>query len=511
MNKKNIFIYLLMTLPLLMTSCLKDQEDLFSDSASARTAKYLDKVKKVLTSSENGWTLNYFPDRFQSYGGYSYSLKFDDKQVTACCELAIDVTETITSYYTLNNEDGPVLMFDTYNEFLHFFSTPTGSSGPGGYEAYDGDFIFIVMNISEDENVITLKGNRTGNIMYMYRQEKSITDYQKDLESFKTDMVFEKAAGVIGGAQDTLLINSNTRSIKFQTPDSLIESTFCFEADGIALYKPIEVSGKTVNFLTYDKTQDAFVSKDDAEVVFKGLILPSIVINNVGSAITTSNAAATFTYTFNLADKFTYTSDSEWLSVSASGKTLTVNVSENTTGTPRAGFITVEANGVTDVIAVTQIEVGSLVGNYLFTCLDSENKPFSSKATVTKDTDGENGYTLTFYYPNESYPQTIKMTWNEAESHFEMASGQTLGVIGQYYSFLCFTDAEFEMWSSTSKDGVGYIIPQLTADGQVVLTVGGTFSSFQIGGLCILVGNDPEIEKMLGYYDVFMNIAIIKQ
>jgi hypothetical protein len=169
MNKKNIFIYLLLALPLLLTSCLKDQEDLFTDSASARTTKYLAEVQDVLTSAENGWLLNYYPDREQSYGGAVYTLQFDDEQVTVSSEIAGDPNYTETSTYILNNEDGPVLMFDTYNQLMHYFATPSGSSGAGGYEAYDGDFIFIILGISEDKNTITLKGNRSGNIMYMHR------------------------------------------------------------------------------------------------------------------------------------------------------------------------------------------------------------------------------------------------------------------------------------------------------------------------------------------------------
>lgn len=44
--KKKILSFLLMMLPaVLLTSCLKDQEDLFSDSASQRVANYLDKAK----------------------------------------------------------------------------------------------------------------------------------------------------------------------------------------------------------------------------------------------------------------------------------------------------------------------------------------------------------------------------------------------------------------------------------------------------------------------------------
>ena len=110
MNKKNIFIYLLLALPLMLTSCLKDQEDVFSESASARTVKYLENAKKVLTSSNNGWVLNYYPDRDLSYGGYVYTLKFGQENVEVFSELASDVEPSKTSLYTLKNEDGPVLI-----------------------------------------------------------------------------------------------------------------------------------------------------------------------------------------------------------------------------------------------------------------------------------------------------------------------------------------------------------------------------------------------------------------
>ena len=193
MNKKNIFIYLLLALPLMLTSCLKDQEDVFSESASARTVKYLENAKKVLTSSNNGWVLNYYPDRDLSYGGYVYTLKFGQENVEVFSELASDAEPSKTSLYTLKNEDGPVLMFDTYNEYMHFFATPHGSSGAGGYEAYDGDFIFIIMNISEDGNTIKLKGNRSCNIMYMHRLtgEETSASYMNKIKTINKCMAFK--------------------------------------------------------------------------------------------------------------------------------------------------------------------------------------------------------------------------------------------------------------------------------------------------------------------------------
>ena len=505
MNKKYIFMTLLIALPLLFTSCLKDQEDLFDDSASGRTAKYLNNVRRVLTSAENGWVLDYFPDRDQSYGGYSYTMKFDDENVKICWELADDVTESITSTYILNNEDGPVLMFDTYNEFMHYFATPSGSSGAGGYEAFDGDFIFIVMNISEDENTITLKGNRSGNIMKMHKLSTGIEDYQVALAEFTDQLVFDKAAGVINGQNDTLLLYAK-RWIEIQTPDSLIEAPFCFDVDGFTLYEPITIGDKTVQTFKYNADQGSFTAQEAADVVFKGLLLPSIAINNIGQSITTGYDAATFEYTFNLADKFTYESNVDWVTVSVNGNTVTVNVAANNTGSPRAGIITVSVGDESEVIVVSQLDVVSLSGTFVMSALDSENAPFNATATINRVSG--NDYTLEFSYYGDK--QTIAMTWNQDEYRFEIQSGQPLGKIRSYYSFLCFIDGGFNYWTSTSTGYTGYLIPSLKADGTILLTLGGTFSSYDIGGFAILVGNDPNIENMLGYYEAFMNISFTK-
>ena len=64
---KKAFIYLLMALPLVLTtSCLKDQEDTFALPSAQRMQAYLEETKAVLMSSPNGWAMKYYPDREQS-------------------------------------------------------------------------------------------------------------------------------------------------------------------------------------------------------------------------------------------------------------------------------------------------------------------------------------------------------------------------------------------------------------------------------------------------------------
>ena len=411
--KKKVLSFLLMMLPaLLLTSCLKDQDDLFSDSASQRAANYLDKARKVLVSSENGWVLDYFPHSEQAYGGYSYTLKFDDQYVTVCSEVADDVTKSIKSTYILDNEDGPCISFDTYNEYMHYFATPTGASGPGGYEAYGGDYIFIILDISEDENTITLKGNRSGNIMYMHRLTESISDYQQKLADFVENLVFDKAAADIDGKKYNLTIDASNKKMTIapETPaegEETIEAPFCFDKDGFSFYKPVTINGKEVRVFTYNESEGTFVAQEDNSVVFKALLLPSIITNKTGENIYLGVAASTLKYSINLADQFTYTSDVDWITVSVDGKNLTFNIAANTTGDSRTGTVTVETNGQKATIKISQVPLNQIFANsdafIVYSKVSPALQPTFWACKETSDKDGETISLMVF------------TTWDEAE------------------------------------------------------------------------------------------------
>lgn len=489
---------------LLATSCLKDQDNLFDKSASLRVSEYLNNTKRVLTSSEYGWALDFFPDSKQRYGGYSFTLKFTDQTVEVCSEIADDITTTETSTYTLDNEDGPVIAFDTYNNIFHFFSTPGSGSGAGGYEAYGGDFIFIIMDISDDENTITLKGNRSGNILYMHRITESIVDYQQRLNNFANNLVFDLATAEIDGQKYVVNILADDRIIVIGKPGSgeYIEVPFCFDSDGISLYKPVTIGEKEVRVFKYDEPNGAFVSQEDNSVVFYGQASPSIVINNIGDKITSGNAAAELKYTFNLADRFTYTPKADWINVKAEGNSLTISLAANTTGTPRSGAIEVAGNGEKAMISVTQIDVADLLGNYTVNGLDSDNQAVADPATITT-----NGafYTLTIHYG--SYPQTVKMLWNADEGRFEIPSAQATGTIGQYSIWLTFLNNASGTWTAANTGYTAYLVPTIASDGKVNLLLGGSFGTYNIDCL----GFGTTISGTDYFYDYYADPVFIKK
>lgn len=286
MNRKHIIICLLMALPLLFTSCLKDQEEVFSKSASARTAEYLANVKRVLTSSQNGWVLNYYPDRDHSYGGFIYTLKFAEDSVTVYSEIATDINKSVSSLYTLKNEDGPVLMFDTYNELMHFFATPHGSSGAGGYEAYDGDFIFIVMDISKDENTITLKGNRSGNIMYMHRLTGDTMDgYINKIDSVKRNFPFKyfmmifNQTDTVTGTYSRSTIGGAGGSFTFTYTEDSVEQEktvpIHYTPEGIVFNDTVTILGNAITGVRYsEEYKDTIPSLNNPNIYFYKVVPP---------------------------------------------------------------------------------------------------------------------------------------------------------------------------------------------------------------------------------------------
>lgn len=268
MNKKNILTWSLILLSTLtLSSCLKEDDEVFDQSASKRLTEYLSDTKEALTSAEYGWVFNYYPDRDQTYGGYAYTVKFDDQNVEARCELD-DPSNAETSTYTLCNEDGPCLLFDTYNSLLHFFATPSGSSGAGGYEAYDGDQMFMIMDIAEDGNTITLKGCRTGNTMTMTKLTEDAESYLTKVLEMESLINKWKMYTITMGLKTVFVDATGGNYFNFET-DEEIAAPGIFTPEGLVFYEPVEVFGKTIEGVT------AVVNGD--EVTYCAINNPSIV------------------------------------------------------------------------------------------------------------------------------------------------------------------------------------------------------------------------------------------
>ena len=239
-----VLSFFLLLSTLLFHSCTSDQDEIFDNSSSLRMQEVLDKAKAALTGNDNGWALDYYPDRNLTYGGIAYAIQFNGTVATVFSQEA-DKSEK--SLYKLTNDDGPVLSFDTYNSLMHAYATPS----PSEYEAKDGDFEFIIMDIQND--LITLKGKRSGNLMYMHRLSQSASEYIAAVKKTEEGMYAGKYAFVIDG--DSILVKRTQNVFTFTDPSNG-ESTdipFVTNPAGFEFKDTVDLMGKKVTGFSYSE------------------------------------------------------------------------------------------------------------------------------------------------------------------------------------------------------------------------------------------------------------------
>lgn len=260
MKMKNILKYAALAGLLLSASaCLKDQHDIFEDTASARMQAFIENARTVLTGAEYGWRMEYFTH----VGGYNYALKFDNAQVTASNEMNPGKTET--SYYKFTTDNGPVLTFDTYNEILHFFATPSS----GDYEGKGGDFEFIILSAEPDE--VVLKGKRSGYIARLYPLDRPVADY--------TQMIAEKIKNLLVLGFDCNLDGDTSVSGRFDLSERVVVfghydqdgvvigeevmESFIYTETGVKLYEPLDVDGFLVSKFDIQDVPGEIITDND--------------------------------------------------------------------------------------------------------------------------------------------------------------------------------------------------------------------------------------------------------
>ena len=347
MRLNKLFIATLLALSTLaFQSCLKDQEDIFDESSSTRLQATLDNAKAVLTSAPNGWLFDYTPDKYQSYGSYIYTLQFDDAQVNVGSEIAPGQFEK--SLYKLTNDNGPVLTFDSYNTLMHYFATPWGDSD--GYQAMDGDFEFMIMDVTED--LITLQGKRTGNTMYLRRLNEDPATVLNAICAMNDDIYVSAGSGTIGELPITMSIDLSVRSMTIfwggteEGSEAFSDEAFYLPtATGIRFVTPITVNGATISELSFNPDGYLFSGTD----------------SNGNQVSITGILPATYSFIEEFSGEFTF---AFFFGIYTSNVTLTPD--------PATGLITMTTPGGFNLVAKYNKSKGclSLTGQQLYSGSD---------------------------------------------------------------------------------------------------------------------------------------------
>ena len=168
-------------------ACSRDEESLFEKPAAIRAQEAIDNAFNVLTSTENGWEMAYFPNLEASAKGYNMVLKFNKNgNVSVTAKNATTTGNKImtdtASTWAVKSDYGPILTFDTYNDVFHAFSDPKGD-GAGLL----GDYEFLILKATPE--LVLLKGKKHSAYTVMRPMKNpDLAEYFTNCEKMQADL-----------------------------------------------------------------------------------------------------------------------------------------------------------------------------------------------------------------------------------------------------------------------------------------------------------------------------------
>ena len=297
---KKLAIILLGLFPLVLSSCLKEEEDYFDKSASARIEEAVKNAISVLEGAENGWAVKYYPNPTQTFGGFNLFFKFDDGTVTVSSEIE-SASTTATSLYSVGQEAGPTLAIDTKNELINYFAHPRNPDGYGSnYKGLEGDYLWTVLSATPEK--VMLRGVKSGSLYTLTPLETS--DWASEMQAYKnaaSDMEFPSYVCVVKGDSLECITTSEGKflyrnlTIRQET-DKGIESyaaPFIYTKTGIELYEPLTINGVTAQKLDL-KEEYYFANEDDSFIISGPKPVTSDNILTYGAVETTFNTVKVY-------------------------------------------------------------------------------------------------------------------------------------------------------------------------------------------------------------------------
>ena len=261
----------------LLSSCTYEEEDLFDQSAAQRLNASVKDYRELLTSSQYGWVMEYWPNN-GTMGGYVFTAKFSENgDVEMCGEEDITYDgktytpgDAFTSNYSVKSEQGTILTFDTYNPLFHRFSEPQGSSNVSGYNS---DYEFVFLRASENQDTIVLRGKKYGQEMTMTRLEESAGKYMEEVRITRDICeILNLNTMSIGGITYPISINNRIFTIYDVNNDNQkITSKVWYKRFAINLFDEIVLNGDTLKTLSLSNDYKKIISPNGAFIEIPSL------------------------------------------------------------------------------------------------------------------------------------------------------------------------------------------------------------------------------------------------
>ena len=489
-------------------SCLHDDKELFDESAAERLEHATEETKQILESSTSGWAFQYYLGDESTSGGCTYLVKFKDGKADVALDLVDDPTNITHSSYDVVKDQGPVLTFDTYNEWMHYFANPNSDGTTNG-----GDFEFSVMKISND--TIDLKGRTTGNKMRLIRLPENTdwSTYFNAIYDFEDNM-FDSYRVMEDGVEQGV-VSFNSRRYSYVASDkSVVRNPYCVTPNGIAV--PVAFAADAHNFVQKDGELNLTATDvaSGKSLVLQPLISPSYVIKNVGASVALNDEAQTKEIKLNMANAFTYTSDADWLTINASENGLTLNVTANNEGHPRQATVKVVNENGEGEFVVSQMECAKdIFGTYLLQYYDSDGKACQSTFDVTADNVDAIDMPI---YLGGGHTLHATLKWNDETLSFDWSSFQYLGAVPLTNGTTCSVYNIFvgdQYWSALSTNFT-YSAPVSydAENGTYAIFSEGEVNGEQISSVYLEAcnPNPASSNDILGYLEIMQSPVLVK-
>ena len=263
--KKTYRLLFALTALIFTAACTPEVEDAFDKPSPDRIAEAISETKDILTAAPNGWKMAY--QGSGGFGGFNILCKFD-KEDNVFCEEESDHAKA-TSHYTVQQGQGVLLSFDSFNAALHKYSDPVGkingkSVGKDG-KGFQGDFEFRVMSCTKDS--IVLKGRKHGDRVVMTPMPEDLTwdSFFTQIATVASGMSSERYNIIID--KDTLPARMNLHTLHTTDKNGkAVAIPFIYTPQGIEVLKADSLNGRKLTAFTYS-TDDKWVDPNDKGVM----------------------------------------------------------------------------------------------------------------------------------------------------------------------------------------------------------------------------------------------------
>lgn len=257
--KKIIFVLAVALAGLSFQSCsLHDDNELFDKSASERMDEAIAHDKELLESASNGWKLVYYTGEEYTGGGYTYLCKFKNGNAIVAGDMSDGYMESKSSYDVIADQS-TVLTFDTHNELMHKFATPTS----GSIDGEQGDYEFVIQRTTNDS--IYLKGKKWGNKMVMTRMPENLSweEHIDSINRIASDIRYNNKVMNGNDSIGYISIDDFTRRAVLTADKDAADVPYYVTSKGIHFQAPITVNGEQISEMTYDATTHSFAVAGD--------------------------------------------------------------------------------------------------------------------------------------------------------------------------------------------------------------------------------------------------------